>query len=72
MEDLADIPTIARLLGASVRTVRDRYVHAPDFPAPTIAPSNRKRKWSVSRVLAWAAPAGRKCPTPPHGSTSTE
>jgi hypothetical protein len=56
MEDLADIPTIARILGASVRTVRDRYVHAPGFPPPAIAPSSRKRKWKISEVMGWAKP----------------
>jgi transposase len=28
------IPEIAERFGVSVETVRDRYVHQPDFPAP--------------------------------------
>jgi DNA-binding LacI/PurR family transcriptional regulator len=58
--DYATIADIARLLGASVRTVRDRYVHAPGFPQPAIAPSSRKRKWRVSSVLEWAKPKERQ------------
>jgi hypothetical protein len=54
--DYATIADIARLLGASVRTVRDRYVHAPGFPPPALAPSPRKRKWRVGDVIRWAEP----------------
>lgn len=69
--DTVNTEGVAALLGVSVHTVRNRYVHAPDFPAPALAPSPRKRRWRVSDVLAWAAPAGQKCPPPSPGSTST-
>lgn len=69
--DTIDTAGIANLLGVSVRTVRDRYVHAPTFPRPALAPTPAKRRWRVSDVLAWATPAGEQCPPPTHGSTST-
>jgi predicted DNA-binding transcriptional regulator AlpA len=54
------IPEIAARLRVSVKTVRDRYVQAPGFPLPVLAPSPRKRLWLASEVDAWATPAERK------------
>ena len=72
MTDTMTIEDIAQQLGASVRTVRDRWVHAPDFPKPALAPSPRKRRWRVSDVMRWAERAEPTPQQPTPGSTSTE
>lgn len=46
------VEDIARELGASVRTVRDRWVHATGFPAPALQPSPRQRSRS-RRLRDW-------------------
>jgi hypothetical protein len=55
MNDTMTIQDIAARLGASVRTVRDRWVHDPTFPPPALRPSRCKRQWKAEDVLAWAA-----------------
>lgn len=69
-DDTMTVDDIARQLGASVRTVRDRWVHDPSFPAPALQPSPRKRRWRVSDVMQWAARGVQTPPLPSHGSTS--
>jgi predicted DNA-binding transcriptional regulator AlpA len=64
-----DIPAIAALLGVSAKTVRDRLVHRPDFPAPLLAAGPRSRRWCAAEVTAWATPAARRSPAPSRGST---
>lgn len=59
-DDLLTIEDIAQRLGASVRTVRDRWVHKPDFPLPRYAPTRKARQWLASEVDEWATPAERK------------
>lgn len=54
-DDTMTVEDIARTMGASVRTVRDRWVHQPGFPRPALQPSPRKRRWNVSDVMRWAA-----------------
>lgn len=67
--DLLKIPDIARLCGVSVRTVRDRWIHQPDFPAPTLAPTSRSRQWSRESIIAWASPGARRSVQATPGST---
>ncbi len=71
MTDLLTIPEIARLCRVSVRTVRDRWIHQPDFPAPTLAPTSRSRQWSRESIIAWASPASRRSPQQRPESTWT-
>lgn len=54
MTDLLTVSDIAALLRASLRTVADRWVHRPDFPAPHLAPSPRHRLWRREDIIAWA------------------
>lgn len=59
-EKLVTIEDIAAKHDVDVRTVRDRWVHKPGFPAPRYAPSPRTRRWLESEVDAWATPSERK------------
>lgn len=70
-QDTMSVADIARQLGASVKTVRDRWVHSPGFPAPALQPSPRKRRWRVSDVMEWAAQGAQPHLQPARGSTST-
>lgn len=57
---LLSIDDIAALCGVSRRTVADHWTHRPDFPAPSVAPSRRSRRWDRDEIIAWATPAKRK------------
>jgi predicted DNA-binding transcriptional regulator AlpA len=61
-DDLIDIKTVAQVLQRAEKTVRDRLVHAPGFPAPRIVSGPRSRLWSKADVLAWATPGARRSP----------
>lgn len=60
MTDLMTIEDIAAMFRVDVRTVRERWVHQPDFPAPTFQPSPRRRFWARDVIIAWATPGGRR------------
>ena len=60
--ELMNIPAIALLFGVSPKTVRERWAHRPDFPAPRYAPSIKRRQWAREDLERWASPAGQKCP----------
>jgi len=68
---LLTIDDIADLFKVSRRTVADHWIHRPDFPPPTLAPSRRSRRWDRHEIIAWATPAGRKSARPTPGSTWT-
>ncbi len=55
MPELIDTAAIAKLIGLSHDTVRDRVVHRPDFPRPAIALNTRVRRWSRESVEEVAA-----------------
>ena len=69
--NLITIDEIAELFRVSRRTVKDHWIHRPDFPPPTIAPSRRTRRWDRDEIIAWATPAGRKSAQRTPGSTLT-
>lgn len=69
-DDLLTIDDIAAKLGAARRTVAEKWIHAPEFPAPAQAPSRRMRKWRASDVAAWAARALPPLPRRTPGSSS--
>ena len=71
MTDYLTIDGIADLLQVAPKTVRDRIVHKPDFPAPAIVAGPRTRRWLRADVIAWATPAARKSPQPSPGSRPT-
>ena len=56
--ETGDTEKIAELLGYTRKYVTDVLTKRPDFPSPVMAPSPRKRRWSVPAVLAWASPSG--------------
>ncbi len=69
--DLITIDEIAALFRVHVGTVRNRWVHAHDFPAPVLAPSPRRRQWSRAAVIAWAKPAEQRSARASRGSRSS-
>lgn len=66
--NLVTIDDIASLFKVNRRTVAERWIHRPDFPAPVFAPTRTCRRWAAEDVIAWGKPDARK--TPPHGSAS--
>ena len=54
MPELLTIDDIALIFRAARRTVAERWIHAPDFPKPHLAPSIRPRQWKREDVLRWA------------------
>jgi hypothetical protein len=62
MSDTIDTAGIAERLGYSRKYVTDNLTKRPDFPAPVIAPSAKKRRWSLPAVMEWASPASRQSP----------
>jgi predicted DNA-binding transcriptional regulator AlpA len=67
--DLLSIDDIAAIFSVDRRTVAERWIHKPNFPAPVFAPSRMTRRWSREEVIAWATPASRRSARPTHGST---
>jgi predicted DNA-binding transcriptional regulator AlpA len=54
MTALLDTAQIAALLHVTRRTVTEKIVTRPDFPAPEVHASQKMRLWKESQVLAWA------------------
>lgn len=54
-EKLVSIDDIARKHRVSRRTVAERWVHLPSFPAPKYAPTRQSRLWDADAVDQWAA-----------------
>lgn len=55
MPELLTIDDIAALFRAHRRTVAERWIHRPDFPKPTFAPTRRRRLWDKQEILKWAS-----------------
>lgn len=47
---------IAKLFGVTRKTVTDRWVTQPDFPAPVQVISRRTRFWNLDDILKWRTP----------------
>ncbi len=58
--NLMSIDDIAALFDVSRRTVRDKWIPKPSFPAPRFAPSPHTRRWDRDEIIAWATPKPRK------------
>jgi predicted DNA-binding transcriptional regulator AlpA len=69
-DELLTIDDIAAKLDAARRTVAEKWIHEPGFPAPVMAFSVRKRKWRAQEVIAWAAQAAPRRSRPTPGSTN--
>lgn len=67
--NLLTIDDIASMFRVDRRTVADRWIHRPDFPAPAFAPTRRTRRWERDQVIAWARPAGQRSAQPSPGNT---
>lgn len=61
MTPLLDTSDIASMLGVSTKHVRERLVHTPDFPRPTLALSQKMRRWDVQDISAWLEKQRKKC-----------
>lgn len=59
--NLLAVSDIAKLLGLSTRQVRDRLVHEAGFPRPTIALSNKTRRWDMDTIQRWLDVQKKKC-----------
>ena len=67
--NLVTIDDIASLFKVNRRTVAERWIHRPDFPAPVFAPTRTCRRWAAEDVIAWGKPDARK--TGPYSSAPT-
>lgn len=61
MTPMLDTAGIAALLGVSTKHVRERLVHAADFPRPTLALSRKMRRWSAEDVQGWIERQRKRC-----------
>jgi hypothetical protein len=60
MSETIDTAKIAEMLGYTRKYVTDVLTKRPDFPAPVLGVSPRKRRWSAPDVLRWARPSGQQ------------
>jgi predicted DNA-binding transcriptional regulator AlpA len=50
---MLDRKEIAKMMGISPRTMRDRVEPRPDFPKPALKLSRKTVRWDESDVLKW-------------------
>jgi hypothetical protein len=62
VSDTIDTAGIAEALGYSRKYVTDNLTKRPDFPAPVVAVSAKKKRWRTPDVMQWASPASRQSP----------
>lgn len=60
---------IARMLGVKQKTVTDKIVKQPGFPAPTVNLSQKLRRWAQDEVLAYLK-SGRRSARETRDSTT--
>jgi hypothetical protein len=72
VEALLSIDDIAAKFRASRRTVAERWIHAPEFPAPKYAPTRQTRLWAAKDVETWAARSVPRSARQSPGSTCSE
>lgn len=60
---------IARMLGVKQKTVTDKIVKQPGFPAPAVNLSQKLRRWAEDDVLAYLK-AGRRSARASRDSTN--
>lgn len=51
--DLIDLDAIATMTGAKRSYTRDSIVKRPDFPRPSLALSQKMRRWNRQDVERW-------------------
>ena len=53
MTDLLDLDAIAQMTGSRREYARDTIVKRTDFPRPSLALSNKMRRWDRAEVEKW-------------------
>lgn len=57
---LLDIDQIAAMFRVNRRTVAEKWIQQPGFPAPRYAPTRRCRLWDAADVETWATPSAAR------------
>jgi predicted DNA-binding transcriptional regulator AlpA len=60
-EQLIDTSKIATILWMSIKHVREKLVHRPDFPRPALQLSIKTRRWALDDVQSWLEKQRKKC-----------